>query len=62
MPLPSRLADRPAADGAAARGRGLPGTPVRAALALGLLIGFYLLALLVLAAPAVRGPTRKDPV
>jgi Zn-dependent protease with chaperone function len=64
MPMPptSRPAGRAPAEEAAARGRGVPATPVRAALALGLLIGFYLLAVLVLVAVAAldvflaRGP------
>ncbi|MEU2716187.1 M48 family metalloprotease [Streptomyces sp. NPDC007205] len=62
MPPTSRPADRTAAEEAAVRHRVLPGTSPRAALALGLLIGFYLLALLVLAALALldvalaRGP------
>ncbi|MGW2746173.1 M48 family metalloprotease [Streptomyces sp. NPDC001450] len=62
MRLTSRLAGRAAAEVAAVRDRGVPGTSLRAALALGLLIGFYLLALLVLVALALldvtlaRGP------
>lgn len=49
----SRPVGRATAEEAAVRGRGVPATPLRAALALGLLIGFYLLALLVLVALAV---------
>lgn len=77
MRLTSRPADRAAAGGTALRERGarergarvagvrepgVPGTPLRAALVLGLLLGFYVLALLVLVALAVldvflaRGP------
>lgn len=58
----SRLVGRAAAEEAAVRGRGVPATSLRAALALGLLIGFYLLAVLILVALAVldvvlaRGP------
>ncbi|MEU9985917.1 M48 family metallopeptidase [Streptomyces sp. NPDC048045] len=62
MRLTSRLVGSAADDEAVVRDRGVPGAPLRAALALGLLIGFYLLALLVLVALAVldvmlaRGP------
>ncbi|MFF5146224.1 M48 family metalloprotease [Streptomyces sp. NPDC013157] len=67
MRLRSRPADRAAAGAAAGRARavrerGVPGAPLRAVLVLGLLLGFYLLALLVLVALAVldvflaRGP------
>ncbi|MEV6115760.1 M48 family metallopeptidase [Streptomyces sp. NPDC052109] len=58
----SRLAGRAAAEEAAVRSRGVPATSLRAALGLGLLIGFYLLALLILVALAAldvalaRGP------
>ncbi|MER7187017.1 M48 family metalloprotease [Streptomyces hyaluromycini] len=54
MRLTSRPAGRAAAAGeTAVRERGVPGTPLRAALVLGLLLGFYVLALLVLVALAV---------
>lgn len=50
VPMPLRPAG-PAAPGPAA-GRGAPGASLRAALALGLLLGFYLLALALLVAVA----------
>ncbi|MFF4311281.1 M48 family metalloprotease [Streptomyces sp. NPDC001507] len=63
MRLTSRPADRAAAAGEpAVREHGVPGTPLRAALVLGLLLGFYVLALLLLFVLAVldlflaRGP------
>ncbi|MFD8721562.1 M48 family metallopeptidase [Streptomyces sp. NPDC059629] len=52
MRLTSRPAGRAAAAETAARERGVPGTPLRAALVLGLLLGFYVLALLLLVALA----------
>ncbi|MEW1779475.1 M48 family metalloprotease [Streptomyces sp. NPDC086777] len=48
MRLTSRPADRAAAGEPAVRDRGVPGTPLRAVLVLGLLLGFYVLALLLL--------------
>ncbi|MFD8816779.1 M48 family metalloprotease [Streptomyces sp. NPDC059627] len=53
MRLTSRPAGRAAAGETAVRERGVPGTPLRAGLVLGLLLGFYLLALLLLVALAV---------
>ncbi|WP_167449974.1 M48 family metallopeptidase [Streptomyces hyaluromycini] len=53
MRLTSRPAGRAAAGETAVRERGVPGTPLRAALVLGLLLGFYVLALLLLVALAV---------
>ncbi|SEE99919.1 M48 family metalloprotease [Streptomyces sp. Ag109_O5-10] len=62
MRLTTRPAGRAAAVEPAVRERGVPGTPLRAALVLGLLLGFYALALLLLLVLAVldvflaRGP------
>jgi Zn-dependent protease with chaperone function len=62
MPATSRLLGRAATEEAAAGDRGVPATALRAALALGLLIGFHLLAVLILLALAImdvalaRGP------
>ncbi|MFD4508759.1 M48 family metalloprotease [Streptomyces sp. NPDC058457] len=53
MRLTSRPAGRAAAGETAVRERGVPGTPLRAGLVLGLLLGFYVLALLLLVALAV---------
>ncbi|MFE2063697.1 M48 family metalloprotease [Streptomyces sp. NPDC059467] len=53
MHLTSRPSGRAAAAETAVRERGVPGTPLRAALVLGLLLGFYVLALLLLVALAV---------
>ncbi|MER5790680.1 M48 family metalloprotease [Streptomyces sp. NPDC001980] len=52
MRLTSRPAGRAAAGDTAVRERGVPGTPLRAGLVLGLLLGFYVLALLLLVALA----------